>query len=238
MKKLKFKRPGRRVLIGLGVVVAVVIGGVLIAYGATSRPNAYAHAMNNIAEARHFMKYAHTGDICVQFSIGQREEPYGRDGRAGRLVDMALLSVEAKNANALRDIKNIEGTIRINQNSHNFTLEQNPFNALNFAMDIIRVLSAPVRATDEVEVTLFIGGNNHPVIPLQNAMPDGAISWDRAVQIASDHIGDKVRGKQFEVLVSIMHSVAASGSFWYVQFITTEEEIFFVVIAPDGSVIG
>jgi len=236
-----FQKPkfGKKFIIGTCVAVAVVIiGSVLISQG-VNRPSLHAIAMNNIAEARHFMKYAHHGDICVQFSVGRREEPFNRDGVARTNVDFAIINVEDKGNGTLRNLEQIEGTITIAGTSHQFVLLQNPYNPSNFANDIIRSLTRAVTPNCEISVTLMIGSNNHPTVQLKNAFQDGAVTWEQALKIALEKIGDRVRGKQFEVFITIMHNVADSGnSMWYVQLVCECGDTYFAVVAPDGSVIG
>ena len=245
LPKISFRRPklklgrkfwlGKKFLIGVCVSVVIAVGGVLVANG-MQRPNIYAIAMNSVAEARFFMKYAHADAICVQFYAGRREEPFNRDGIANRNVDFAIINVEG--SPEMRELGQIEGTIRIANEQYSFVLLQSPYNPTHFTNDIIRSLRVPVTSGDEIEITLLVGANNHPTFRLGNAFEEGAISWEQALRAATTKIGPKVRDQRFEVYISIMHNVADSGAFWYIQFVTEDGQTHFTVVAPDGSVIG
>jgi len=223
----------------LAITTVVAVGGVFFFTMGPQRPTVYDIARANIAEARFFMKYAHTDTFCVQFAVGMREEPYTQDGRAATPVDFAIVNVEIHGTtNPLREMEQLEGTIRIGNEQYPIVLLRNPYDSLNFTNDIIRSLRVPATMTDAIEVTLFIANNNHPTIALENAFNDEAIAWDEALRTATDKIGYRVKNKQFETHVTIMHNVAHSGAFWYVRFITQDGEIHFTVIAPDGAIIG
>ena len=238
-KKQRIKLPGKKFwsskkfLIAMGLAVVLVIGGVF-ALTAAQKSNAFAKALNNVAEVRHFLKHGDSGNICIQFFSGMREEPYAQDGKAGKQVPFAIINVEATD-NSLRDFHQIEGTIKIGEEQLPILLAKNPYDR-NFATDLSRL----VEADKAIEVTLFITSTNHPTVILENVMDENAITWKEALAIALDHCGHKIRkSKQFEIYIKIIHDLAKdAGAFWYIQFICSNQCTHFCVIAPDGSVIG
>ena len=242
LKLPKIKFPGRRFwlgkkfLISAGLALVVVIGGILI-LNSNKKDSFYKTAMQNVAEARMYMKAAQTDKTTVQFIVGVREEPYKQDGTAAKPTPFVLVNVNGDDT--LKDFNQIDGSVKIGNDIFPVTLLQNPYNPLNFSFDIIKSLTREINPDEAVEVTLFIADNNHPTFQLQNTMDADAITWDKAVRVAADKMGDKLKNQAFETYVTIMHNVAEdSGAFWYVQFITKDGKTHYAVIAPDGSAIG
>jgi len=239
IKLPKFTRKfflSKRFLIGIGVACVIAVGGIFIVNG-TTKDSMYTIARSNIAEARFFMKHAHTPTMCVQFYVGKRESNFARDGIATHPVNFAIVNVEVDPA--FKNLTQITGTIRIANEQYEINLLQNPYNPLNFTNDIIKSLRRPATAADSVEVTFFLASNNHPVLQLHDAFKDGDISWSRALRIAVDTIGNRLKNQKFEVFVTIMHETAKDcHSFWYIQFVTEDGQTHFCVVAPDGSVIS
>ena len=239
MKKINFKKffrffRSKKFLIGICLIAAIIVGGIF-AMTSAKKSNLYATALDNIAEARHYLKHGDSGNICVQFFSGTREEPYAQDGKSGKQTPFAIINVESKD-NALKDFTQIEGTIKIGTEQTPVVLLKNPYDR-NYATDLGKI----VPADSEIEITLFISSTNHPVIPLDNVMGEDAISWKEALKAAIDHCGHKVaKNKGFEVYVKIVHDMAKdTPAFWYIQFICVDGGCtHFCVIAQDGSAIG
>jgi len=241
MKKLKLKIriPGKKFwlskkfLFSLGLAVVLVVGGVF-ALTTKQKSDFLTKALSNVAEARHYMKHADSGTLCVQFFSGMREEPYVQDSKAGNQVPFAIINVEATD-NGLKDFHQIEGTLKIGEEQLAITLAKNPYDR-NFATDISRL----VEADKNIEVTLFITSTNHPTLTLENVMDENAVTWKEALKIALEHCGNKLKKTpEFEIYVKIIHKTAEdAGAFWYIQFICGENCTHFCVVAPDGSVIG
>ena len=213
------------------MVCAVIIGNNV------QKDNLYNTAFKNVAEARYFMKSANTQTMSVQFIMGKREDPYTQNGVAEASTNFALVNIDGDHS--LKDFSQIEGTIKIGNDLHPITLLQNPYNALNFSYDIIKSINREVTPDESVEVTLFIDTNNHPSFILGNTMEANAISWDRALRVAVDKVGDKIKNQKFESYITIIDNMAQdSGAFWYVQFITQDGKTHYVVVSPDGAVIS
>jgi hypothetical protein len=242
LPKLNLKFPGRKFwlgkkfLVGAGIAVVVIIGGILVING-MQKDSIYKTAMQNMAEVRFYMKSAETQGLGVQFYVGMREEPYGQDGTAGKPVAFVLINVEGNEA--LKGFPQIEGTARVGNDQFPIVLLQNPYNPLNFTYDVIKSLNREVRPEEAVEVTLFIADNNHPTLTLENPMRGDAVTWDEALRVATDKMGDKVKNQKFETYVTIIHPKAnGSSAYWYVQFITDEGKTHYCVVAADGSAIS
>ena len=242
LPKIKLKLPGKKFwlgkkfLISASLAVVVIFGGIFIG-NSMKRDSIYKQAMRSVAEARFFMKSGTVQNVTVQFIIGKREEPYKQDGIAGTPTAFGLVNVNGDET--VKGFDAIEGTIKISGEQFPISLVQNPYNPLNFSDDIIKSLPREVKPDDEVEVTLHITNNNPPLFQLSNTMTADAISWDRALRIATSKMSDRLKGQSFESYVTIIYNMADdAGAFWYVQFITTEGRTHFAVVAPDGSVIS
>ena len=227
---------GKKFLIGAGLAIVVAVGGVLVWRG-MQRDSLYKIAAANVAEARFYMKAAETPTLGVQFYVGMREEPYGQDGKAGKAVSFAVINVEGNDS--LKDFPQIEGTVKIGNEQYPIVLLQNPYNPLNFTYDIIKSLNREVKADEAVEVTLFITDTNHPTLALENAFAADAVTWDEALRVATDKVGDKVKNQKFETYVTIVSPKAQdSSAYWYVQFVTDEGKTHYCVVAADGSAVS
>ena len=231
MPKLKIRKPKKRIiaLLGAAVIAAVVIIIVTTSGGGSTL---YQRALNNLSEARFFMRTASNDNARVQFFSGVREEPYKIDGRASGTVPFALLNVEPVGSE-LMQAPQLAGTLRIGTEDINVTLTRNDFGK-NFAVDIGR----EVTPDTEVTFTLRHANNINEEFKLAHAMPEDAIDWQEALRIATTHLTDKIKNIDFESYVKIITDLANIGAFWFVQFITADNQTHFVVINPDGSLIS
>ena len=219
-----------------GLCTVVVIGGIF-AFNSMRQDTLLKSAMNSVAEARHYLKAASAGNFTIHFTAGMREEPFAQDGVAGTPTPFILLSVTGDER--VKGMGNLDATVRIGEESHNVTLLQNPYNAMNFTNDIARTVGREVLRGEEIEVTLNINNTTQPRFNLTDTMGADSVTWEQALAIALDKLGGELRGKTFETFVSIVHSGAEGAhAFWYVQFITTEQTTMFAVIAQDGSVVS
>ncbi|MDR0462273.1 MAG: hypothetical protein LBG88_03000 [Christensenellaceae bacterium] len=243
LPKLKLPKLGRKFFLGkkflvcAGLAVIVAVGSVIILNG-IQKDNLYNTALKNVAEARYYMKSAKGGNTTVQFVVGKRENPYKQDGVTSAPTAFALVNVTGDDT--LKALSQIEGTINIGQDQFPVTLLQNPYNPLNFSCDIVSQINREVSPSEDVELTLFItDSKTSTYFKLENAFGEDAISWDKALQVATAKVGDKLKGQAFESYITIMDNVAQdSGAFWYVQFITGEGKTHYCVVAPDGSAIS
>jgi len=217
----------------LGLVAVTVVSVALIATSRGASKSLYQMAMNNISEARFFMKQAQSANHRVQFFSGLREADYNLDGVASGTVAFALLNVEPRNITNIDD-QELTGTLRIGEETMEITLERNQFGR-NFAADIGKQVDASVTIT----FTLNVAGAIPVAFDLQNAMADEAIGWEEALRIGAEHLSDKIRNAaSFESYVKIITDRESISAFWFVQFITNTGESHFVVVNTDGSIVG
>jgi len=228
----------KRAIIGTSIAAIVAVGGWFCFKSMSGVDNTmFDIAKQNIGEARHQVRAAHDGGISIEFSTGMREENFVRNGIATKTVPFAMIRV---NSDSLRSHSQIDGMLQIGEETHNITLLQNPYRMSEFAYDIIKNLNGrEVCCHDQVTITLFIASNNHPTIVLNNTMTPECIAWDAALKLAVERLTPQLKGKTFEVHVTVTHSVATGAdSFWYVEFVTECGQTFFCVISSDGAVIG
>ena len=227
----KFKKPRKRIIAILGAIaIAAVVTVVIVT--SSGGASLYQRALDNLSEARFFMRAAHNDNTRVQFFSGIREEPYAVDGRASGTVPFALLNVEPQGNNHMQATQ-LQGTLIIGEESLEVTLVRNQFGR-NFAVDIGRAVTPETAVT----FTLNQPSGVNEEFTLTHAMPEDAIDWQEALRIGASHLSDKISGAQFESYVKIITDLANIGAFWFVQFITTDNQTHFVVINPDGSLIG
>jgi hypothetical protein len=188
-------------------------------------------ALNNMSEMRFFMKTADSASYRVQFYSGMREQNYVVDGMAGKTVAYAIVNVEPKTNNLLSR-SYIEGVLKIGDDVIEVKLNRNPFDK-NFTADIGRLVERGSR----VSFTLNVGT---PVIfDLVDSMNVDSISWEDALRVAAQHMGNKLQKiGRFETYVKILSpTVSDARSFWYVYFVTAGGETFFCVIDSEGNCI-
>ena len=215
-------------LVGAGVLIIV---GAVIGISSCSRASTFQLALDNLSESRFYMKHGETECCRVQFYAGMREEPYDVNGISEKKVAFGIINLEPHKR--ISD-EEIQGTLKIGEELVPVTLERNPHGG-NFAADIERL----VEAEQTLVLTLNMG-ESIEVFDLAHAMPEDSISWERALEIAVDHLTDQIRrtGK-FECYVKIVESpVKGGGSFWYVRFVPEKGDNFFAVIDATGRVIN
>ena len=216
------------------ICVVVLAVGAAVGISAIRKQSFLQFALDNLAEARFYMKQAQNDSVRVQFTSGVREEPYQMDGVANKTTAFAILNVDPRD-NSLRDRHEVRGSLKIGGEVIEVTLDRNPYDR-NFAADLGRL----VDVGEDISVTLFLTEHDHPTFALGDAMPEGAVGWEQALAVATDHHYDDLACcKKFEVYVKIINDLTKeSGAFWYVQFIHQDSKTNFCVIAPDGSVVG
>jgi hypothetical protein len=177
------------------------------------------------------MKHGEADCCKVQFFAGMREEPYIVNGISEKKLAFGIINLDP-GKRLVGD--EITGTLQIDEETIPVTLERNPHGG-NFAMDIERL----VDVTQNLILTLPIG-EEIKVFNLVNTMPEEAINWERALEIAVDTMQAQIRkAGKFECYVKIVESpVKGGGSFWYVRFVPEKGDNFFVVIDATGRVIS
>ncbi|MCL2851143.1 MAG: hypothetical protein FWE01_02155 [Firmicutes bacterium] len=232
--KSKFKFTKKKFLI-LGCVAVLIVAFVLIATLSTGgKASLYQRALANVSEARFFMKHAESDVVRVQFFSGIRERDYNVDGTATGTVPFALINIEPKDGN-LHGVDQLRGFLTIcDEEEQEVTLERNQFGG-NFGVDIGREVACNANIT----FSLVLQNNSRANFDLKPAMPEDAISWTKALEIATEHLADHIRNvTSFETYVKIVTDLANIGAFWFIQFVTDTQDRHFAIINPDGSIIG
>jgi len=229
MKK-KFKLKKWLLLIGAAIVIAV---GTVIGVSSCSRASYFQLALDNLSETRIFMKQGETSCCKAQFYTGMREEPYDVNGISEKKVAFGVINLDPRKSKIAAE--ELEGTLKIGEEEIPVTLERNP-HGTNFATDIERLVDVSL----DLVLTLTIEGETE-VFNLTNAMPEDAINWERALELAVDHVQSQIKSAgKFECYVKIVESPTKGdgGSYWYVRFVPEKGNNFFVVIDATGRVIS
>ena len=216
-----------------GFAVVLVVAFLVIGISSCSRASYYQLALDNLSEARFYMKQDESETLKVQFYSGMREEPYAINGVAEKTTAFGIINVDPKNK-ILDGLTTLEGTLKVGDELIPVTLEKNPYDK-NFGCDVAKL----VDASKSMSLTLTVGTNTI-VFNLENCMPTEAISWESALKIAVDNLTPKIKkAGKFECYVKIISDlVKNTGSYWYIQFTTQKGETFFCVVDSGGKVIS
>jgi hypothetical protein len=231
--KFKFKKPITKWMLLIGAAILVIFGTV-IGISSCNRTSYFQLVLDNLSETRLYMKTAQNDSYRVQFFAGMREEPYTVNGISEKKVAFGIVNLEPRNKVINIDVDEIEGTLQVGDENIPLVLERNP-HGTNFAADIEKLVDA-----DKVKVLTAVIGGVTQTFELSNAMPEDAINWERALEIATDHSLTHIKkAGKFEAYIKIVESpVAGAGSFWYIRFVPEKGENFFVVIDPSGNIIS
>ena len=230
MKFLKFKKPITKWLLLIAALVLIAVG-VGIGLSSCGRTSYFQLTLDNLSETRLYMKESETDGLRAQFYAGLREDPYLVNGISEKKVAFGIISLESRNK---IDAEEIEGTLKIGEELLPITLERNP-HGTNFACDIEKMPPAD----KDLVLTLEIG-ESMPVFNLTNVMPDDAIDWERALEIATDHSLQQIKKSgKFECYIKIVGcTVKDNCGYWYVRFVPEKGDNFFVVIDSTGKILS
>jgi hypothetical protein len=221
---------------GLCGLSAVIIAGAAAWWGITSfkRPDAYQLAIDNVAEARFYMKKAADNAMAaVQLYSGIREEDYQQDGIATAAAPFTVISVEPKNSALVADGKITADIIIDGAVPEQIVLEKNPY-GINYAADLGRI----IENTSAVQIAFKDPANT--ILELTDAMPEDAITWEKALEIATAELKGQIdTGIRMESYIKILcDNTTVSVPYWYVSFMMEDGSTLFAVISADGKVIG
>ena len=224
------RKPTTKWLLLCFTAVLIIVGAV-IGISSCSRQSYFQLSLDNLSETRLFMKRAETTNFRVQFFVGLREEPYAVNGVSEKKVAFGIVNLEPRGR--VIDAEEIQGTLQIGEEQLPIVLERNP-HGTNFACDIEKL----VEADKDASLTITIDETTEE-FQLTHSMPDDAITWERALEIATDHHIDSIRrAGKFECYVKIVESpVAGGGSYWYVRFVPEKGDNFFCVIDAQGNLV-
>ena len=234
MKLKKFLHKKFWVAAGI-IAVALVI--TIIGVINFKRSDTYQMALENIAEARFYLKTAQADNPIgnVQLYSGIRESEFNADGIATATVPFTVLSVEPSNDKIVYN-GCITTLLKINDQAPiTLVLEKNPYGN-NYAGDLENTLDASAN----VEITFQANGETIGNVTLTNVMPDEAITWETALEIACQTLnGTLSTDTRMESSTKILcDNSTVNTPYWFVSFVTEDGNRYFVVVSHDGKVIG
>ncbi|MBO5229283.1 MAG: hypothetical protein J6B20_00580 [Clostridia bacterium] len=219
--------------------IIVVLAGIVTIIGIVNfkRSDTYQMALENIAEARFYLKTAGTDNPIgnVQLYSGIRETDYQADGIATQTVAFTVLSVEPTNDKIVYN-GCITTLIKINDQAPiTLVLEKNPYGN-NYAGD----LESAVDVNANINITFQANGTTIGEVALSSVMPAEAISWENALEIACQTLDEVLNTDQrVESSTKILcDNSTVNTPYWFVSFVTEDGNRYFVVISHDGKVIG
>lgn len=217
------------------VVVALVV--TIVGLVNFKRSDTYQMALENIAEARFYLKTAAADNTIgnVQLYSGIRETDFKADGIATATVAFTVLSVEPTNDKIVYN-GCVTTQIQIDeQEPITLVLEKNPYGN-NYAGDLETALDANAN----VKVTFQAGGETIGSVELNNVMPEEAITWETALEIACGELdGILNTNTRMESSTKILCDHGTVNTpYWFVSFVTESGDRHFVVVSHDGQVIG
>jgi len=217
----------------------IILAAVVTVIGLVNfkRSDTYQMALENIAEARFYLKTTGADNSIgnVQLYSGIRESEYQADGIATATVPFTVLSVEPSNDKIVYN-GCITTLIKINdQEPITLVLEKNPYGN-NYAGD----LESAVDASANVTITFQANGETIGSVTLENVMPAEAITWETALEIACQSLSDVLStDTRMESTTKILcDSTTVNTPYWFVSFVTEDGNRYFVVVSHDGKVIG
>lgn len=217
------------------VVLALVV--TIVGLVNFKRGNTYQMALENIAEARFYLKTAGADNPIgnVQLYSGIRETDFQADGIATATVAFTVLSVEPTNDKIVYN-GCITTLIKINdQEPVTLVLEKNPYGN-NYAGDLENALDQSAN----VSVTFQANGETIGSVTLTDVMPEAAIKWETALEIACQALdGVLSTDTRMESSTKILcDNSTVNTPYWFVSFVTESGNRYFVVVSHDGKVIG
>lgn len=234
---MKFKKfLNKKFWIAAGII-AVALIVTIIGVVRFKRSDTYQMALENIAEARFYLKTTSADNAIgnVQLYSGIRETEFTADGIATATVPFTVLSVEPSNDKIVYN-GCITTLIKINdQEPITLILEKNPYGN-NYAADLENTLDANAN----VSVTFQANGETIGTVSLENVMPAEAITWETALEIACQALnGVLSTDTRMESSTKILcDSTTVNTPYWFVSFVTEDGNRYFVVVSHDGKVIG
>jgi hypothetical protein len=217
------------------IVVAAVVA--IVGIINFKRSDTYQMALENIAEARFYLKTAATDNPIgnVQLYSGIRESEFNADGIATATVPFTVLSVEPSNDKIIYN-GCITTLVKINdQEPLTLILEKNPYGN-NYAGDLENALDVNAN----IDITFQANGETIGNVTLNNVMPDEAITWETALEIACQTLNDVLStDTRMESSTKILcDNSTVNTPYWFVSFVTEDGNRYFVVVGHDGKVIG
>lgn len=234
---MKFKKfLNKKFLVATGIIVLAAIVTIIGVIN-FKRSDTYQMALENIAEARFYLKTTGADNTIgnVQLYSGIRETEFNADGIATATVPFTVLSVEPTNEKIVYN-GCITTLIKVDDQAPlTVVLEKNPYGN-NYASD----LECALDVSANVDVTFQANGETIGNVTLQNVMPEEAIAWETALEIACQTLGDILTPDiRMESSTKILcDNSTVNTPYWFVSFVTEKGDRYFVVVSHDGKVIG
>jgi len=235
--KLNFKKIfNKKFWIGFSIVVLATII-TIIGMVNLNRGDTYQMALENIAEARFYLKTAGADNPIgnIQLYSGIRENDFQADGIATPTVAFTVLSVEPTNDKIVYN-GCITTSIKIDdQEPVTLVLEKNPYGN-NYAGDLENALDLNAN----VSVTSQANGETIGTVALTSVMPENSIAWENALEIACQEL-DGILSKDTRIESStkiLCDNSTVNTPYWFVSFVTENGDRYFVVVSHEGNVIG
>lgn len=218
-------------------IIAVALVVTIIGLVNFKRSDTYQMALENIAEARFYLKTAGTDNSIgkIQLYSGIRETEFNADGIATATVPFTVLSVEPTNDKIVYN-GCITTLIKIDDQAPiTLVLEKNPYGN-NYAGDLENALDVNAN----VSVTFQANGETIGSATLNNVMPEESISWETALEIACQALDEVLTtDTRMESSTKILcDNSTVNTPYWFVSFVTENGNRYFVVVSHDGKIIG
>ncbi|MBQ8430914.1 MAG: hypothetical protein IJX26_03115 [Clostridia bacterium] len=210
------------------IVCAIVImltGITLVACGSKSEIKESLNS--NIIEIRNNLYAGADDSFYATFCSGEREEPYGLDGKINNKVDFGIVTISKKDNTKLTDEEYLF-TIVINGESHSGTLTKSPYDN-TYSADI----GIQVDNNAEIKLSTDLDGVVFDQV-LYNESKDFTVSQSNAIDMACEELEDVLKALKksdlkYEAMVKILkdYSGETNRYFWYVG-----------LVAEDGTTAG
>ncbi len=184
----------------------------------------------NMSERTDVYYYGENEDFYCALSSGQREEAYKLDGKNGKCVDFALLSLTFGQTELASIIK-VEVSIDGNKTEQELEL-----NTLNNAYMVD--LEQKLTGDETIEITY-----QDVTLTLENISKNFGVNSDEALEIATQELGDKITAKKnyqglnAECYLRVMDKRANNfdGVFWCFTVLNVDNEQFSIIISTENG---
>ena len=182
---------------------------------------------SNMSEVTHIFYVGQVGSDYASISVGQREEPYQKDGVSKPKVDFSLISLYVEGYYLMR----LDCIVTVNGVSQEVTLE---CVGGNYMYDLAYALSAD----DEITISYL-----NKSMTFENASKNFAVSEKRALEIAREQLSTELKEHQnkaeFYLRVLGQEGEGLHTLFWAFTMVCTDKSTYNCVInAQTGQIIA
>jgi len=208
-------------VLGLGVLLAA-------AFLAACSRTPFERYNRNISEIRDNVFTGSADGMRIEVVSGRREEPFAIDGRPGETVPFTVVTITPTE-------RRPAFSYRVEMNGAQFSGNFLPHPYLDtFSADI-------AASTSDRQIRVVITGEGFErVFELTSIVTDEMIGAERALEIALDRLGNSLsafyqsRRLGAEIYIRLVSNpiTQADTFYWYVAFVTTDDQTFAVLIEP------